>query len=97
MVLLPEPDRPVNHKVAPFCLSSCARSSRLTCPSCQVMFVALIWVISSSVFRSLFSVHQNNGHQNILYGKGQTENGPIRRPVVRTRDTARPYAQPSRW
>src|SRR5262245_18967252 len=45
MVLLPDPDRPVNHRVAPCCLSSPSRSSRVTCPSCQVIFVALIAVI----------------------------------------------------
>src|SRR5581483_785679 len=45
MVLLPEPLRPVNHNVAPFCFSKAARSSRVTCPSCQVMFVALISAI----------------------------------------------------
>src|SRR5262249_34006032 len=45
MVLLPEPERPVNHKVAPPCLSKPARSSRMTCPSCQVMLVALISAI----------------------------------------------------
>ena len=36
--------RPVNQRVAPFCCSSSSRSSRLTCPSCQVMLVALIFV-----------------------------------------------------
>src|SRR5262249_23026964 len=42
MVLLPEPDRPVNHSVAPRCLSRPSRSTRVTWPSCQVMFVALM-------------------------------------------------------
>src|SRR5262245_38438908 len=45
MVLLPEPDRPVNQSVAPFCFKSVARSARVTCPSCQVMFVALFSAI----------------------------------------------------
>src|SRR5437870_3181503 len=45
MVLLPEPLSPVNQTVAPFCFSRPPRSSRVTWPSCQVMFVALLSLI----------------------------------------------------
>src|SRR5512146_2204093 len=48
IVLLPDPLSPVNQIVAPFCLRRASRSSRPTCPSCQVMFVALIFVIVAS-------------------------------------------------
>src|SRR5262245_42160673 len=41
-VLLPDPDRPVNQRVQPFCLRSLARSSAVTAPSCQVIWAALI-------------------------------------------------------
>src|SRR5207253_1340990 len=41
--------KPVNQSVAPFWRKSAARSSRVTCPSCQVMFVARISVIVRSI------------------------------------------------
>src|SRR6266699_2076952 len=40
MVLFPDPLRPVNQRVAPFCFKRPARSSRVAWPSCQVMLVA---------------------------------------------------------
>src|SRR5437870_13439343 len=52
MVLFPEPLSPVSHSVAPFCPSSWFRSSRVACPSCQVMLVALITVIAPSLLRA---------------------------------------------
>src|SRR5690349_16306630 len=41
-VLLPDPDRPVNQRVQPFCLSNCSRSARVTVPSWKVICSALI-------------------------------------------------------
>src|SRR5438309_1950074 len=52
MVLLPEPLRPVNQSVAPFCFSRPARSSRVAWPSCQVMLVALISLMLTDLLPS---------------------------------------------
>src|SRR5262245_59811377 len=51
MVLLPDPDRPVNHRVAPRCFSSASRSARETWPSCQVTLVARISVCMKTAVR----------------------------------------------
>src|SRR5262245_34092427 len=47
MVDLPEPERPVSHTVAPLCPFSFSRSSRLTAPWCQTMFVAFCCAIGA--------------------------------------------------
>src|SRR4051812_45695688 len=48
IVLLPEPDNPVNQSVAPACLSSFFRSSRVTVPSCQVICAAFTSLIGEN-------------------------------------------------
>ena len=51
MVLLPEPDNPVNQSVAPVCFSNFFRSAAVTVPSCQVICVALTGRRSSRKFQ----------------------------------------------
>src|SRR5688572_12876388 len=82
MVLLPDPDSPVNQSVAPFCLSKLARSSRVTCPSCQVMLVAFTSAISMLRFCQL----------SIVSCQLSIVRGPLRRPTIDDRQLTIDYS-----